>query len=92
MKSRVRLQALAVKGKFKTIIKALGLNPDLSVHSLRHTAAIMMLRAGVAPATIQAHLRQRTGDAVMKYLRLFGEAADSERDRLAGILSEWTKR
>jgi integrase/recombinase XerD len=81
----------AVKDCFKRITRDLGLNPELSVHSIRHTAAISLLRAGVSASEIQEHLRQHTSTAVMQYLRLFGTEAQQAAERRAEVLSGLSK-
>jgi len=77
----------AVKNKFKEVCASAGLSAELSVHALRHTCAVFLLRSGVSAPEIQEHLRQRTGDAVMQYLRLFGHEAEEKAERRADALS-----
>lgn len=91
---RAQGQALteqAVKYRFKQVILHLGLNLELSVHALRHTAAISLLRAGVPAVEIQKHLRQRTSDSVMKYLALFGQEAQEAAEKRMAVLQKYVK-
>jgi integrase len=81
----------AVKTEFKRVIRALGLNPDLSCHALRHTAAVYLLRQGIPAPEIQEHLRQKTADSVMQYLRLFGAEAQEASERRMAVLGEFVK-
>lgn len=45
-----------VDRKFKKVLKKTKLNPKLNIHSLRHTHATLLLKAGVNPKIVQERL------------------------------------
>jgi integrase len=47
-----------------------GLDKKFSIHSLRHTCAMMKVKQGDSPVMIQNWLRQKSLDSTMKYFRL----------------------
>jgi integrase len=77
--ARITMQFL-----FNRLRDKAGLDRKLSIHGLRHTCAMMKVRAGDSPVMIQNWLRQKSLESAVRYFRL-GANTDynskvSERD------------
>jgi integrase len=55
---------------FKRLRDKAGLDKKFSIHSLRHTTAMMKVRAGDSPVMIQDWLRQKSLMSAMNYFRV----------------------
>lgn len=66
------------KNVFKRYARLAGLSSDYSIHSLRHTIAIMRARAGDSPIAIMLWLRHRSVGSTQRYF----EQVQFENDSL----------
>ncbi|MDE2704030.1 MAG: site-specific integrase [Gemmatimonadota bacterium] len=53
---------------FTNMIRQEGMDPSITIYSLRHTYATMLLRAGVDPATVMARMGHSRLDTTLHYL------------------------
>jgi integrase len=63
-----------------------GLDPRLTPHGLRHTAASLFIQAGTPPKVLQTILGHAS---ITMTLDLYGHLYPDEMDRWAARLSEW---
>jgi len=77
------------KAGFKGYARSAGLSPSLSVHSLRHSVAVMMAENGASPIKIARWLRQRRTSSAEKYFAAaeFKETGRQMAGMFRGILS-----
>lgn len=59
----------AAQLRFYQLRDLAGLNKRFSIHSLRHTCAMVQVRNGKSPIFVQAWLRQKRLDSTLKYFR-----------------------
>lgn len=66
--------------RFKMWMKQVGLSPDLSIHSLRHTYATQCLDKGLSLQFVRENLRHSNIGITSKYLHLTKENRDKVKD------------
>lgn len=78
----------AAKNVFKKYARLAGISADFSIHSFRHSCAILKARKGDSPIKIMLWLRHRSIASTQRYFEqvLFENEAEQMNDLLEGYL------
>ncbi|MFX1534092.1 MAG: tyrosine recombinase XerC [Promethearchaeota archaeon] len=72
---------------FKLNAKKAGLPENFSCHSLRHFGAIQLVKANFSVSAIQAHLRQKSPNSALEYIKFIGRDREIAIQENMGVLN-----
>lgn len=80
-----------IRVRFRQIVKQMG-RPDMRIHDLRHTYAVMALKAGDDPKTVQNALGHHTAAFTLDvYAHVMEDATQGSADRMQAYYESITK-
>lgn len=82
------MQTRTLQRVFKSAVRASGVNPAASVHTLRHSYATTLLRGGVDVTTVQKWLGHGNVQTTMIYLHVVEQAAGDYKAIVNDLMSD----